>query len=293
MANSTTTTTKDYKALVSYDVVADQTTYTFPFLYLKKQFVKVRYMDTEGNFTDLEYPKDYKVEDKTVYLTEAGVAGNTIIIYRKTPTEQIVDYVDATVLRAYHLNVNQIQLLHILEEQYDAVLSWSSSNMTYDAGGLRIQNLADPLNAQDAVTKKWFENWEQMYALLLDSNNENWEAENRRIQNVATPVNAKDAVPLDYLSYFINKVVEEKFGATSLLINGFFEVDTDGNLTPREYPIYFYGATIQNEEGETILRDDFFDIDVNGGLEPAVSPTYSRDWELDTNGDVQPKGSVE
>ncbi|MEY2701381.1 MAG: hypothetical protein RLY43_1, partial [Bacteroidota bacterium] len=38
-----------------------------------------------------------------------------------------------------------------------------------------------------------------------------------------------------------------------------------------------------------VVYNDFFDIDEDGGLMPALSPLYSADFELDSNGDIQPK----
>ena len=36
--------------------------------------------------------------------------------------------------------------------------------------------------------------------------------------------------------------------------------------------------------------DDFFEIDMHGGIQPRINPTYAASWELDTNGDIQPRG---
>ena len=36
--------------------------------------------------------------------------------------------------------------------------------------------------------------------------------------------------------------------------------------------------------------DDFFEIDMHGGIQPRINPTYAASWELDTNGDMQPRG---
>jgi len=36
--------------------------------------------------------------------------------------------------------------------------------------------------------------------------------------------------------------------------------------------------------------DNFFEIDMHGGIQPRINPTYAASWELDTNGDIQPRG---
>lgn len=40
----------------------------------------------------------------------------------------------------------------------------------------------------------------------------------------------------------------------------------------------------------TLDGENYFEIDETGGLMPATSPTYSSRWELDSNGDIMPRG---
>lgn len=40
---------------------------------------------------------------------------------------------------------------------------------------------------------------------------------------------------------------------------------------------------------ETGNYNNFFDIDVDGSLMPSLNPTYSKDWEIDNNGNIMPK----
>lgn len=244
--------TISYKARVTY--TAGKTTYSFPFLYLKKKFVKVRYISTDGNYTELSYPADYKVEEKQIVLSTAGNTSDTIMIYRQTPTDQIVDYVDATVLKAYDLNVNQIQILHILEEQQDAVLTAGGSAYVYDALQHRIENLADPVNDKDAVNKEYLMQYVHDVALTLEENADvdkaNWDGEKRRLTQLADPYGGQDAVTLAYLLNYALKT-----------------------------------TTVS-------VLDDFFEIDVNGDITPTENPTYSNQWELDDNGDIMYREGV-
>jgi ribosomal protein L14E/L6E/L27E len=39
----------------------------------------------------------------------------------------------------------------------------------------------------------------------------------------------------------------------------------------------------------TLDTDDFWDIDIDGGYMPSLSPMYSASWEIDGNGDLEPK----
>lgn len=221
---------QEYKALVKYQ--GGETTYTFPFLYLRKKFVKVRYQKPDGTFENLEYAKDYNVEELKVKLEGAGSSEDNIIIYRQTPTDMLIDYVDATILKAYDLNVNQIQLLHILEEQQDRTLGYATGEFVFDAYDQRIQNVADPVNDKDAVNKQWF--LQELYkrALCLDENMEHWDAEGRRIMKVANPYAGQDAVTLNYLMSYAPKIIGDA------ILDDFFEIDVNGGLMPTENPTY-------------------------------------------------------
>lgn len=52
----------------------------------------------------------------------------------------------------------------------------------------------------------------------------------------------------------------------------------------------FYTKTEINEKlATTGTVQTFFEIDINGSLMPSESPAYSAEWELDGNGDLEPK----
>lgn len=151
----------DYKASVFYK--GGEVNYDFPFPYLKKKFVKVRYKKPDGSYEYLEYNKDYSVSDKKVTLHTAGSPDDVINIYRQTPSEQIVDFTDASVLKASDLNVYQTQLLHIAEETSDGLqsgsLSVNGATEQWDADHLRITNLADAQDEEDAVNLRTLKAW--------------------------------------------------------------------------------------------------------------------------------------
>lgn len=157
-----------YKARVEY-LVSDtsQTTYSFPFQYLKKKFVLVQKLVIADNHTtDLTYGVDYTVDDLNIILsgTVTFDEGDKLVIYRETSTEQIVSWTDASFLLAHDMSLEQQQMLHIMEEQQDYLASHSISiiadpegNEVFDANGRRITNMADPEDDQDAVTLKYME----------------------------------------------------------------------------------------------------------------------------------------
>lgn len=76
----------------------------------------------------------------------------------------MVSWADASVLKASDMTINQVQQLHILEEQQD----WTKTNSIVMEGTIgwnarfhRIINVGDPVEPQDAVTKQYVEDVKQ------------------------------------------------------------------------------------------------------------------------------------
>jgi hypothetical protein len=159
---------------------AGGTTYTFPFEYLQKNFVKVRYQKPDASYVNLEYEKDYTITEDTVNLMVAGSTDDIINIYRETPADRLVKYVDASILKAHDMNVNELQTLHIMEEQTDYLTAYAlfkaDNANRWDARQLRLTNVALPQEPTDAVNKayvdeygvKWDQNVAQMKKQLED-----------------------------------------------------------------------------------------------------------------------------
>lgn len=148
-----------YKANVYYK--EGGATFVIPFDYLKKTFVKAEVIDTETS-NPLIYIEDYSIDGDTLYLKEPLTAGMQLHIYRETPTDSIVDFVDASILRAKHLNASQLQILHIIEESQDymkiktlSLTKVDEFSEVWDAFYQRIANLADPLEEKDATNKHY------------------------------------------------------------------------------------------------------------------------------------------
>lgn len=146
------------KAVVIYDGNASQSTYAFPFDYLRKAFVKVE--DISTFIKELEYGTDYTVTDKEITLVNPIATGHSVKIYRETTTDPLVEWQDASVLRATDMSLQEIQLLHIVEEALgtleDNVFSLSETESdAWDARFRRIINLLDPQEDGDAVTLRF------------------------------------------------------------------------------------------------------------------------------------------
>lgn len=132
---------------VTYTADGTQTVFSFPFDYLRKAFVKV---EVAGEA--MVQGTDYLVSSKTVVFNTAPNSESTIRIFRETSTTPLVSWADASVLRAKDMTIQQIQVLHILEEykgQYDEDLA----NMLVIAGVVtdsgELQHIVDQLNAID------------------------------------------------------------------------------------------------------------------------------------------------
>lgn len=158
--------TTDFKARVEYEVTnGTQTTYTFPFSYLRKKFVMVSILHSDGTETALEYGVDYTVNDLSVSLTTPAQVGEHLIIYRQTTTDKIITWNDGSILLARDMNTEDAQMLHLQEEQQDYITAnaistkvTSDKEIVWDALNHRVINVSAPKEPQDAVTKHYMEN---------------------------------------------------------------------------------------------------------------------------------------
>lgn len=142
-------------ANVSYQGDGVQKVYSFSFDYLRKAFVKVQLIDGDVR-TDLTQGQDYTVEDRTIVLTDP--TSYIINIYRETTTDPLVSWADASVLRAKDMTLQETQLLHLVEETYDAVYNSGMYLNAYgelDATNHKIVNVLAPEDDNDAANKKY------------------------------------------------------------------------------------------------------------------------------------------
>lgn len=122
--------------------------------------------------TNLTYGTDYVVANRQVTLSLAPTAGTLIVIQRKTSTERLVSWQDASVLKAEDMTIAQVQQLHILEEQEDWIRINSMVTDEYsrwNALNHRIINVGDPIDPQDVVTKNYVEKLGDSFKTLLDT----------------------------------------------------------------------------------------------------------------------------
>lgn len=137
---------------VTYTANGTQTVFSFPFDYLRKAFV---YVETDGE--PLEQGTDFSVYEKTVVFTTAPTAGTKLRIYRETETIPLVSWADASVLKAKDMTIQQVQVLHILEE-YKGQYNEDLANMLIIAGIVtdsdELQHIVNQFNTIDTNTQK-------------------------------------------------------------------------------------------------------------------------------------------
>lgn len=145
----------ELKTSITYTGTGSQKLFDIPFDYLRTSFVKTNVDDIV-----LTYGEDYVIINRQIEFTVAPISGSHVVIYRETATDRLVSWADASVLKASDMTINQVQQLHILEEQQD----WTKTNSIVMEGTIgwnarfhRIINVGDPVEPQDAVTKQYVE----------------------------------------------------------------------------------------------------------------------------------------
>ena len=139
-------------ALSSVSYTADGATQIFsvPFLYIEKTHIKV--YDAGVEKTTFTWPTD-----STIDLGYMPTNGNTVLIERNTPTDaRLVDFQDGATLDEANLDKDSEQNFYNTQEIVDDLddkLGLDLTDDKYDANSKNIKDLADPVNAQDAVTK--------------------------------------------------------------------------------------------------------------------------------------------
>lgn len=147
-------------AAISYTGLAGSTTdFAFSFSYLSSDDISVT---VEGVTTSFTLPS-------TNVVRVSPAPSGTLTITRNTPiTTKVTTFVDGSVQTAALHNDQNNQLLYTVQEaKDDAAQSLKHNLVTFDCGGKRLENVADPTGAQDAATKNWVDS--QVSALNPDT----------------------------------------------------------------------------------------------------------------------------
>lgn len=152
------------KTVLTYPLDGSNRDFNIPFEYLARKFVVVTLIGVDRKVLTIN--TDYRFATRTtVSLTKAwGPAdGYNVIELRRvtSTTDRLVDFTDGSILRAYDLNVAQIQTMHVAEEARDLTADTISVNNDghLDTRGRRIVNVADGIEPGDAITLGQVTRW--------------------------------------------------------------------------------------------------------------------------------------
>jgi hypothetical protein len=138
---------------VQYAGNGSQETFAIPFPYLNKSDISVK--------VDLDLNPSFTFDDaQTIRISPAPAAASVVELRRNTPRDtRLVDFTDGSVLTESDLDLANIQVFYIVQEAIDIAGGTLEllADASYSAGGRRVSNIGDPINANDAVNKQYFE----------------------------------------------------------------------------------------------------------------------------------------
>lgn len=153
------------KTVLTYPLDGSTRDFNIPFEYLARKFVVVTLIGVDRKVLTLN--TDYRFATRTtISLTKSwGTAdGYTTIELRRvtSTTDRLVDFTDGSILRAYDLNVAQIQTMHVAEEARDLTADTIGVNNDghLDARGRRVVNVGNAVDRGDAVNLGMLQDWD-------------------------------------------------------------------------------------------------------------------------------------
>nr|DAO40063.1 MAG TPA: tail fiber protein [Caudoviricetes sp.] len=165
------------RTVMTYPLDGSTVDFSITFEYLARKFVSVTLIGKDRK--ELVLNQDFRFTTKTQITTAHAWSpsdGYTMIEIRRytSATDRLVDFADGSILRAYDLNIAQIQTLHVAEEARDLTADTISVNNDghLDARGRRIVNLANAVEDRDAIS----------FGQVKTMNQNSWQARNESLQ---------------------------------------------------------------------------------------------------------------
>jgi hypothetical protein len=171
----------------------------FPYIRREHVFVSVNYVSTAFTW----------VNNSTVQVSPAPANAARVEVRRVTPVNNpLVDFTDGSTLVAADLDTVTLQQTYINQEQDDQFQDavFINSQGLLDAGGKRITNVGDPVNAQDVATKAYI--GAAAVAKAGDSMTGPLSMGGNKITGLALPTADTDAVNRGY----VNSIVANGIG---------------------------------------------------------------------------------
>lgn len=152
------------KTVMTYQLNGATTDFAIPFEYLARKFVQVTLIGVDRKVLVLN--QDYRFATKALISTTRSwgpADGYQLIEIRRytSAAERLVDFTDGSILRAYDLNISQVQTLHVAEEARDLTADTIGVNNdgNLDARGRKIVNVGEGTEPGDAVSLGQLQKW--------------------------------------------------------------------------------------------------------------------------------------
>jgi hypothetical protein len=151
-------------SFVTYTGDGSNKAFNLTFTYLQQAEVGVKVDNVAVTFTWLT--------SSSIETTVAPASGAFVEVRRTSSrTARVVDFQDGALLTEAALDADSNQLFQLAQEAFDSsdTTIQLDYNNTFNAGGKVLKNLANPVDAQDAVTKSWGESGMTSQLALADA----------------------------------------------------------------------------------------------------------------------------
>jgi hypothetical protein len=219
----------------SYTATSSQTDFVITFPYLDEVDVVVT---QEG--TLLVQGTDYTIPSAALMrLASGATTGDTVIIRRSTSqSSRLVDYTPG-VLTEDDLDTDSLQAFYMAQEAADRALPITDAEI-WDAGSLRVTNVATPTATTDAANKAYVDaggggevagiNAQTVsYTLVIGDKGKVVKVSNASANNLTVPLNSSVAFAVNTVIYLF----QEGAGQTTVVATGGVTIRTPATLLLR------------------------------------------------------------